>query len=101
MIFWVVIIVIMSIIVVLAASNINQHMIWVTASLGSYLIITGVSVFVGRWPIDVNLPSLLAAGAIIATEPNYFLYMGFWLVSSGFGVVFQCYILWYYKKTGK
>ena len=86
--FWVVIIVIMSIIVVLAASNINKHMIWVTASLGTYLVILGITVFVGRWPIDINLPSFVAAGAVIATMPYYYMYMGFWLVSSGFGVVF-------------
>ena len=40
-------------------------------------------------------------GAVRATEPHYFLYMGIWLCISCFGVAFQCYILWYYKKTGK
>jgi len=54
--FWFVTIVTMAIVVVAAASNINKHMIWVTACLGSYFVLTGVSVFVGRWPVDVNLP---------------------------------------------
>ena len=29
------------------------------------------------------------------------MYMGIWLVMSCVGVASQCYILWYYKKTGK
>ena len=42
----------------IASANVNQHMIWVTACLGSYLFIQSISVFVGRWPIDINLPEL-------------------------------------------
>ena len=49
----------------------------------------------------MNLPKLESVGAVITTEPNFFLYMIVWLGMSCLGVAFQCYILWHYKKTGK
>ena len=85
----------------IAATNINYHMIWITAIFGAYLFIISLSLFVGRWPIELNLPKLDSVGAVIGTEPNYFLYMGVWLAMSCIGVAFQCYVLWHYKKSGK
>ena len=99
--FWLIIGVTALIIVLVAATNINHHMLWITAIFGAYLFIISLSLFVGRWPIDLNLPKLEQVGAVNATEPNYYLYMGIWLCMSCLGVAFQCYILWYYKKTGK
>jgi len=39
-------------------------MIWVTAMLGAYVTLSSGSMFFGRWPIDLNLPKLVAIGAI-------------------------------------
>ena len=100
-VFWMIIGITSLIIVLIVATNINNHMLWITAIFGSYLFIISLSLFVGRWPVDLNLPKLQEVGAVIATEPNYFMYMGIWLVMSCVGVASQCYILWYYKKTGK
>ena len=100
-VFWMIIGITSVIIVLIVATNINNHMLWITAIFGSYLFIISLSLFVGRWPVDLNLPKLQEVGAVIATEPNYFMYMGIWLVMSCVGVASQCYILWYYKKTGK
>ena len=99
--FWMIIGMTALITTLIAATNVNYHMIWVTAIFGAYLFIISVSLFVGRWPIELNLPKLDSVGAVIGTEPNYFLYMGIWLCMSCIGVAFQCYILWHYKKTGK
>ena len=85
----------------IAVTKINQHMIWITAIFGSYTFIISFSLFFGRWPIDLNLPELVDAGAVNGTEPYFFLYMGIWLSMSCIGVVTQCYTLLYLKKSGK
>ena len=56
--FWTIIVMGSITTMIIASANVNQHMIWVTACLGSYLFIQSISVFVGRWPIDINLPEL-------------------------------------------
>lgn len=100
-VFWLIIGFTSLVIVMIVATNINYHMIWITAIFGAYLFMISLSLFVGRWPVDLNLPKLQEVGAVWATEPHYFVYMGIWLCMSCVGVAFQCYILWYYKKTGK
>ena len=100
-IFWLIIGCFMLIVMMISVSNQNKHMLWVTAIFGSYLIMISLAVFVGRWPIDLNLPKLVYYGAVTRQEPYFYLYMSAWLFLSCIGMVMQCFILWYYKKTGK
>ena len=57
-VFWLIIGITSLIIVMIVATNINYHMIWITAIFGAYLFMISMSLFVGRWPIDLNLPKL-------------------------------------------
>ena len=57
-VFWMIIGITSLIIVLIVATNINNHMLWITAIFGSYLFIISLSLFVGRWPVDLNLPKL-------------------------------------------
>ena len=57
-VFWLIIGITSLIIVMIVATNINYHMIWITAIFGAYLFLISLSLFVGRWPIDLNLPKL-------------------------------------------
>ena len=100
-IFWLIIGCFALIVMMISASNQNKHMLWVTAIFGSYLIFISLAVFIGRWPIDLNLPKLVQVGAVTAQEPYFYIYMTAWLCCSCIGVVMQCLILWHYKKTGK
>lgn len=99
--FWMIIIISMITIAAIVAMDFNQNMIWVTAMIGAYVTLTGLSTFTGQWPINLNLPKLVEIGAVTATEPSFYLYMTIWLSMSIVGVIFQCMILWYYKKSGK
>ena len=101
MVFWVVIAASSLIISLITASNVSHHMLWVTSIFGSYLLIISVTLFVDRWPVDLNLPALEQAGAVVKTEPNFYIYMIIWIAMSAFGVLFQCLILCYYKNSGK
>ena len=58
-IFWLIIGCFALIVMMISASNQNKHMLWVTAIFGSYLIFISLAVFIGRWPIDLNLPKLV------------------------------------------
>lgn len=100
-VFWVVSIFVMIAILLIAAIDFNFHMIWVTAMIGSYTFLTSACTIWGRWPLDLNLPKLVAIGAVTSQEPNFYMLMGIWVSLSAIGTVFQCMILWYYKKTGK
>ena len=100
-IFWLIIGVSSLVVLLIAITNVNHHMIWVSAIFGAYLFIISFSLFYGRYPIDLNLPELQSIGAIVTTEPNFFLYMGVWLVCSTIGVAFQCMTLLYFKNRGK
>ena len=100
-VFWIIIAFVMILTLLVAAIDFNFHMIWVTSMVGSYTILTSLCVMWGKWPLDLNLPKLVEMGAVTATEPNFYLLMGIWMSFSAIGVVFQCMILWYYKKTGK
>ena len=84
-----------------AATNVNYHMIWVTACFGAYVFIISFSLFYGRYPVDLNIAQLYMLGAVKSVENNFYLYMGVWLLMSTLGVACQCYSLWYFKKTGK
>ena len=81
--------------------NINTHMIWVTALFGSYVFLLSSTLFYGRWPIDLNLPKLYEVGAIRFVDQNFYWYIGLWLLTACFGILFQCWHLWHFKKKGK
>ena len=99
--FWAIIGMCSIIMPLIAATNINNHMIWITAIFGSYIFIVSFSMFYGRWPLDLNLPKLEEAGAIVTTEPYFFLYMLVWFLMAIIGVVTQCFTLWHFKRVGK
>ena len=88
---------------VIAYYNINNHMIWVTAIIGSYVCIVSVTIFTPemKWPIVMNLPALEEAGAITEVQTSYYMYVGIWIILSALGTLFQCGFLWYYKSRGK
>ena len=86
-VFWLIVIIGVIVMAAIAMTKINQHMIWITAIFGSYTFIISFSLFVGRWPIDLNLPELVDAGAVVGIEPYFFLYMGIWLSMSCIGVI--------------
>jgi hypothetical protein len=56
--FWTIIGLSAVIFMLIAGTNINHHMIWVTSIFGSYLFIVSFSIFYGRWPIELNMPKL-------------------------------------------
>ena len=57
-VFWVVIAASSLIFCLITSTNVNHHMLWVTSIFGSYLLIISVTLFVDRWPVDLNLPAL-------------------------------------------
>ena len=56
--FWMIIGLSSLVMMLIAGTNINHHMIWVTSIFGSYLFIVSFSLFYGRWPIELNMPKL-------------------------------------------
>lgn len=100
-IFWLLIITSSLVVALISSINFNYHSIWVTAIFGSYIFIVSFSSFYGRWPVDLNLPNLVTIGAISDTESYFYIYMTVWICMSALGVVFQCYVLWHYKKSVK
>ena len=100
--FWLIIVTSALSLALVAIVNPNKHMIWVTAIFGAYIFCFTMAYFFARWPIDLDLPYLYKEGAVDGSMlPSYFLALGVWLSISIIGAVFQFYVLWYYKKTGK
>mmetsp|Transcript_36448 Transcript_36448/g.47833 ORF Transcript_36448/g.47833 Transcript_36448/m.47833 type:complete len:131 (+) Transcript_36448:973-1365(+) len=99
--YWIVIGIGMITVATISAMNFNYHMIWVTAMIGAYVVLQGVSMFAARWPIDLNLPQLVEAGAVTKIDDNFKIYMFGWICLSAVGIVLQCTLLWYLKKTGR
>lgn len=101
--FWAIIVTSSVLTVIIVSTNISHHMIWVTAIFGSYLFLISFSIFTDmRWPLDLNLPELYAAGAVTKESyPHFSLYMGLWALMTVTGLLVQCYTLWHFKKSGK
>ena len=86
-VFWLIIVAGSFITLVIAATNFNKHLIWVTAIFGSYLSIVSLSTFWSRWPLDLNLPKLEREGAVKSLDANYWIYMTSWMLMSTLGTV--------------
>ena len=100
--FWFVIVTAALVVSCVTIVNPNKHMIWVTAIFGAYIFCLTLSYFFARWPIDLDLPDLYRKGAVDKSATSgFFIAIGSWMCISMIGAVFQFYILWYYKKTGK
>lgn len=86
-VFWLIIVACSFITLIIAATNFNKHLIWVTAIFGSYLFIVSLSTFLGRWPLDLNLPKLERLGAVKSVDTNFWIYMTCWMMMSTLGTV--------------
>ena len=86
---------------IVVLTNINTHMIWVTALFGSYVFFVSSTLFYGRWPVDLNLPRLYDVKAVRHVDSNFYMYIGMWALASCLGIAFQCWHLWHFKKKGK
>ena len=101
-IFWIIVGTGMVTVTAMASMNFNYHMIWVTAQIGSYILLQSVSLFIdSKWPLDLNLPTLYNVGATTEIDSGFKLYMIGWICLSALGIVLQCLLLWHFKKTGK
>ena len=89
-VFWLITAIFTLLVGVIAFYNINNHMIWVTAIIGSYVCIVSVSIFCPdyKWPIVMNLPALEEAGALTEVQTSYYIYVGIWIISSALGILF-------------
>ena len=97
--YWIIIAAGIPIIISITAINYDTNLIWVSAILGAYFILISVCEFLGRWPVELNLPSLSETGAIERVEQNYWIFMGFWISLSILGTTIQCVLLLRYKRS--